>query len=193
MEGNPALNGTAMGKRYDTLLEQLKGLKDNRLDPAEILEEWGPVLKEQERNTEILQAVYDNITLALLVIDAETRSIIHCNPAAEDIFGYSPNELTGRSTRFIHVDQKHYDRYAGESEPVLDRGESYHTEYPLLRKDGSRFQAEIITTPIEPAGTWLNGIVSIIKDVTAEKKKEEHRRRNINRLRMMTEQHPTIL
>ncbi|MFP4562340.1 MAG: PAS domain S-box protein, partial [Spirochaetia bacterium] len=180
-------------KRYDTFIEKFKRLHGRNSGLDEFIEEWEPVLKDQEIKNDILQALFDSIDYAVLVVDAETRTFIHCNPAVKEIFGYTPEDIIGKNTRFIHVDQGHYDRYARESEPVLDRGKTYRTEYPLKKKDGSEFQAEITTTPIEPDGTWLEGVISIIKDVTADKKKEEHRRRNINRLRLMTEQVPTIL
>jgi PAS domain S-box-containing protein len=182
-----------MQKGYDTFLDELKNLNGKQTDLATIIEEWEPVLKNKEWTHDILESVFDNIDYAVLVVDAETRTFLHCNPATKDLFGYTPEEIIGRSTRLIHVDQSHYDRYGRESEPVLDRGESFHSEYPLLKKDGTRFQAEITTTPIQSDGTWLEGVMSIVKDVTAEKKKEEHRRRNIDRLRLMTEQVPTIL
>lgn len=41
---------------------------------------------------------------ALFVLDVEERSIVSCNPAAEEMFGYDRDAMIGAPTRLLHVD-----------------------------------------------------------------------------------------
>lgn len=99
----------------------------------------------------------------------------------------------GRNTKFLHVRDAHYDEFGRASERVLDRGERYHTEFEMRRKNGSAFPAEITVAPISPEQTWTNGVISVIRDMTRRKRDEEVRRRNQQRLRLVTEQLPAVI
>lgn len=145
------------------------------------------------KEEDILRAVCASLDEAILVIDPDTRSVVHCNPVVSQVFGYDPKELQGRSTRILHVDDAGYAEFGRLSERALDKGGSFYAEQRMRRKNGSTFPAEITTTPIVPEESWLAGVISVVRDVTRKKRDDEARRRNQQRLRMILDRVPAIV
>lgn len=152
-----------------------------------------PPISADRHLTEILQAVVSSLNHVILVIDGRSRTIVQANDAIERVFGYSPEEVIGSTTEFLHVDAGHFAEFAKRGNPVLDRSETFVVEFPLRRRDGSRFPAEIRVSPIELPGTWLNGVVSIIQDLSELRKNEELQRTSRQKLGLVLEQIPSIL
>ncbi|MFP4012420.1 MAG: sensor histidine kinase [Spirochaetaceae bacterium] len=142
---------------------------------------------------QILEAVFSAIDEVILVVDPETRTVVDCNTTVREVFGYEPEEVMGRNTKFLHVKDAQYDEFGRVSERVLDRGERYHTETEMRRKDGSVFPVAVAVVPISPELKWIRGVISVIRDITRRKRDEEVRRRNQQRLRLVTEQLPAII
>jgi PAS domain S-box-containing protein len=93
------------------------------------------------------------------------------NNGAQKIFGYSANEMVGRSiTQLIPPDRQ------GEEEEILERirhGESVeHFETVRITKDGTPLNVSVTVSPIkDEAGTVL-GASKIVRDVTERKQAE---------------------
>jgi len=86
------------------------------------------VRERLELSERFLNAVLASIGEAVLLIDPSGRKIKNCNAAAEHIFGYNKDELMGRNTEILHVDQEHFMDFGEQSEKVLEGGEVYRTE-----------------------------------------------------------------
>lgn len=145
------------------------------------------------REEQILRVIFQTLEQVVLTVDPETRSVIHCNDAVRRVFGREPEEVIGRSTLQLHIDAASHAEFGRISEEVLDRGKSFETEWQFRRRDGSVFPAEITVTPISEERSWLAGVVSVIRDVSEKKRQEHSRRRNQQRLRLITEQLPAII
>ena len=96
------------------------------------------------------------------------------NPAAERLFGYSPQEAIGQSIRLIIP----RDRYREEDEVLakVRRGEGVH-HYETVRqaKDGHLVDISLTVSPIKaPDGTI--GALTIARDVTLTKRLERDAR-----------------
>ena len=150
-------------------------------------------LSNQRHTADILQVLFETLDRVILVIDANTRTIRHANQALEAVFGHAPDQAVGRSTRFLHVDEQHYAEFGRLSETVLDRGKTFKTHYQMRRSSGECFPAEITVSAISRSGTWLDGVVSVVRDLSRQRREEELRRRNQERLRLVTEQLPAVL
>jgi PAS domain S-box-containing protein len=103
---------------------------------------------------------------AVFTVEIPGRTIVDSNPAAERIFGYSSEEMVGRSTLFLHVDEESYRRFDEGGTPALDSGGSYHTEFRMKRKDGTVFPVEITVSLLDPMPGLDAGAVSVIRDIT---------------------------
>ena len=109
---------------------------------------------------------------AIFLIDTEGY-IQSWNSGAERIKGYSAKEIIGKhfSTFYTHEDiAKKHPQY--ELEQAIKNGH-YEEEGWRIRKDGSRFWANvIITTLYESDGTHV-GFAKVTRDLTERKENEE--------------------
>jgi polar amino acid transport system substrate-binding protein len=135
------------------------------------------------QNQEQLEAAEERSRLLLYsagegIFGVDTDGKINfINPSATALLGYSEEELIGQDVHpLIHhshangtsydiIECPMYHSYTqGKSEKVSDE--------VLWRKDGSRFDVEYSSTPIEKEGRLLGAVVTFL-DVTARKKAED--------------------
>ncbi len=152
-----------------------------------------PAASADIRVTEILQAIFANLNHVILVIDGHSRTVVQANDAVERVFGYRPEEVIGTTTESLHIDTEHFTEFATRGNPVLDREETFIVEYPMRRRDGSHFPAEIRVSAVELPGTGLSGVVAIIQDLSEQKRNEELQRTSRQKLGLVLEKVPSIL
>jgi PAS domain S-box-containing protein len=106
------------------------------------------------------------------------------NEAAERLFGYTPDEIIGRSILTLIP----ADRQGEEAEIVsrIRRGERVeHYETVRQRKDGSLFDISLTVSPIRRQDGTIIGASKIARDITGRKRGEERRRRQAHRLKTL--------
>jgi len=124
-----------------------------------------------------LERTLSSLADAVFVVDPHTRTITTCNPAVENIFGYSQKEVIGRNTEFLHVNREMYEEFGRKLFPALDATGVFRTEYRMRRKDGSVFYTEnTVTEMVDDSGN-RSGVVSVVRDITARMRAEEDRSR----------------
>jgi PAS domain S-box-containing protein len=131
-------------------------------------------------------AIFQSISDGIVFTDTQRR-IAMVNPAAEDLFGYSPEEMQGRLTDFLYASQEDFkeqgrQRYHNQSE---QSARVYEITY--RRKDGSVFPAEARGGQVKNAQGQVLGFVSINRDVTECKQADEVLRESENRFRKVFE------
>ncbi len=95
------------------------------------------------------------------------------NPVAEQILGWTANELAGKEIhKIIHHSHEHGERYAKHSCPIYAafRDGAVHRviDEVFWRKDGRPIPVEYTSTPINDNG-YLVGAVVVFRDVTEQK------------------------
>ena len=144
-------------ERYRQQLEQMVDERTAELETATAaLREAGA---EQ-------QAIFDAATAGLLSV--KDRVIHRCNRTLEEMFGYGPGEILGRSARIFYPDDASFAELNAELRPVLLGGGRYVGERELARKDGSRFWARLSGRGIYP-GRPEAGFFGMIQDITSER------------------------
>lgn len=100
---------------------------------------------------------------AVLVLRWDTLTFLYANPAAEELLGYSPGELRGMSVEKIHPSE--------QKDLILENIDDAMHARPALRlvrwfqrKDGSRFQGEIVVRRICHDG--LTCLIGTIRNLT---------------------------
>ncbi|MBV9997696.1 MAG: PAS domain S-box protein, partial [Verrucomicrobia bacterium] len=113
---------------------------------------------------------------AIFTLDAQNR-ITSWNPGAEAICGYTAQEALGQDGRLIFTPE---DRAAGQPEQEIEtaRGEGRaEDERWHLRKDGRRFWASGVLTPMPgPGSPGAAGFLKILRDRTELHEAEQARR-----------------
>lgn len=112
-----------------------------------------------------------------LVIANEAGEIIHANVNAEQLFGWTRDELAGKPvevllpSRFRTLHQLHRSGYhaAPRTRPM-----GLGLDLSALKKDGDEFSAEISLSPIEVEGRPC--VIAAVRDVTERKKLEDRAR-----------------
>jgi PAS domain S-box-containing protein len=121
-------------------------------------------------------AVMENMGEGLYTVDSQ-GSVTFMNPAAEELFGWTLDELRGRN---IH-DAVHYKYPDGSPFPVeecpnlqvLRIGQTLTAyEDVFIRKDGTFFDVVYSSSPLRQDGS-ITGLVVVFRDVTARKQAEE--------------------
>jgi PAS domain S-box-containing protein len=126
-------------------------------------------LAESERRFRLL--VESVVDYALFTLDL-AGSVQSWNPGAERLKGYSADEIVGRHFSIFYTEEA---RAAGEPAAVLAKASSggFDGEGWRLRKDGSRFWANVVVEPIRDEGGKLVGFTKITRDITERRSLEQ--------------------
>ncbi|NOZ10908.1 MAG: PAS domain S-box protein [Gammaproteobacteria bacterium] len=119
------------------------------------------------------EAMFNAISDGVAFADTERR-IVMCNPAVYEMFGYSDQELIGRTTEMLYADRKDFleqGRRRYRTEPVKQQGAPYEVRYK--RKDGTVFWTETIGTQVKDVNAKTIGFIALFRDITERKRAEE--------------------
>ena len=123
----------------------------------------------EERLRLILDSVIDH---AIVTVDGK-GVVTGWNPGAGAIFGYEPDEIIGQSSTVLFTPE---DRAANVPEQELVSARTTgraEDERWHVRKDGSRFYASGVMTPLKGSS---GGFVKVARDLTEKQKAEEELR-----------------
>lgn len=125
-----------------------------------------------KNSEERYRTLVESSTDAILMLDRE-RNIITCNQAFLKLFGYQKEEVTGKSTRIVHPSEESFRTYSKATYTLVERVGSLREEWDFMRKDGTIFPAEIVTSPIRSPDGTTTGYICISRDITERKQAEE--------------------
>ncbi|MGD0530336.1 MAG: PAS domain-containing sensor histidine kinase [Polyangiaceae bacterium] len=110
---------------------------------------------------------------AIFMVDPDGR-VTSWNPAAERILGYRTGEILGEHVgRFHTPDDRAARRPERELEVARESGR-FEEETWRVRKDGTRFWANVVITPIHDNGVFV-GFAKVTRDLTARRDAEDER------------------
>ncbi len=123
---------------------------------------------------------------AIFTVDPDGR-VVSWNPGAERLFGYFEGEILGQHLGALFVPE---DRDGGVPEREIAaaaaKGRSSDERWHL-RKDGDRFFASGVLTPIFDEENRLRGFTKIARDITERKQAEEAVREAAVRLKAIVD------
>lgn len=105
----------------------------------------------------------DSIRDAVFLVEVDTRVVCFCNQAAENLFGYSSDDLVGYTTEYLHVDADHYLFFGRDSQHKLTAHGYFKSRFSMKRRDGTSFPSTNIVLPTRS----LDGkpmVISIVRD-----------------------------
>ncbi|MDD4954666.1 MAG: PAS domain S-box protein [Candidatus Omnitrophica bacterium] len=98
--------------------------------------------------------------------------IISWNKAAEEIYGYSEDEVKGRHISML-APPEHQDETMGLIDKIREGARVEHLETVRMRKDGVRINVALTVSPVYDANGNVVGASAIARDITERKRMEE--------------------
>ena len=123
----------------------------------------------EERYRLLIETMQD---YAMFTLDP-TGTVTSWNPGAERMKGYSPLEIIGQNFSRFYTEE---DQRSGLPELILSTALQqghYEDEGWRVRKDGSRFWASVVVTPLRTEDGVLLGFSKVTRDVTERKRLTE--------------------
>jgi PAS domain S-box-containing protein len=122
---------------------------------------------------------------AVIALDVDGR-VIYWNGRAEEIYGWSSEEVMGRLLKEFAV----ADDLREQAENIaaqLREGRNWAGEFLARHKDGTSFWVEGTDTPVFDEDGDLVGVIGVLRDVTERKRAEEALRESEERLHMLSD------
>ena len=115
------------------------------------------------------QLIFDHAMVGIVFLRG--RRVTRCNTAFEQLFGYEPGELDGQYSRAWYLSDEDWKAAADLCYAPLARGDSFHAEMLLSRKDGTAICCEVRSKAIDRSDL-SRGSIWITQDITARKHAE---------------------
>ena len=136
---------------------------------ADEIEERQLAEKALRKSTQLMEGTFSSLADAVFIIDLASRTIISCNDAVKELFGYRAEEVVGQSTEFLHVSSERYKQFGELLIPVLDSKGVFQIEFQMKRKDGEIFYTDNTVTEIKDDHGNRSAVVSVVRDITLRK------------------------
>ena len=168
---------TALREHHEHL-EDLVRMRSSELEQA---------MEALRESQQLVNKTFASLRDAVLILASESRIILDCNPAASKLFGYPREEILGRNTRFLHVDDAAFARFGELARAAFEeKGYLHLAEFSMQRKNGEVFPTRHSVMPLQAEDGSVGGWVSVIRDVTEEKRAEEKLEQYRRKLRALS-------
>ena len=148
-------------------------LRENEERFQRTLAETRDTVREREHAIEscrdtalLLRQTFASLNEAVFIVQAGTRIILDVNSAVEKMFGYTRDEIVGKHTSCLHIDEQMFLRFGSEMAQAYEEKGYFETAYRMVRKDGSVFESEHCVTPIRDKDGTITSHVCVVRDVT---------------------------
>jgi hypothetical protein len=126
------------------------------------------------------------VDYAVLMLD--TDGVIRSwSAGAERVNGYTADEVIGRHVSILYTPDARQSGHPEEELRLARQHGRYEEEGWRLRKDGTRFWANVVLTPVYDDGHRHIGFAKVTRDFSARKQTEEKLRQSEERFRVMVE------
>ncbi len=123
---------------------------------------------------------------AIFMLDAD-GCILSWNSGARRIKGYDAQDVIGRHFSLFYPREKIQEGWPEHELAVARATGRFEDEGWRVRKDGSRFWANVVISRIDNPDGTLRGFAKVTRDLTDRREHEEELRRSEERFRLMVE------
>jgi PAS domain S-box-containing protein len=143
----------------------------------------GPAPRPDDLYGRLVDSIHD---YAIFMLDPR-GIIMSWNVGAERIKGYAPHEIIGRHFSLFYASDAIARGWPGQELETAASTGRIEDEGWRVRKDGTRFWANVVITPIRDDDGSLLGFSKITRDLTERRENEERLRRSEERFRLLIE------
>ncbi len=117
------------------------------------------------------EMIFDNAAVGILFV--RNRHVQRCNRRLAEIVGWTPEELTGQSTRVFFATEDEYLALGARAYDVILRGDVYVCEQPVVCRDGRAIWVRTTGRRVGEAHGYNFDVIWIFEDVTERRSAEE--------------------
>jgi len=171
-------------KTRKQLISELAALRRRVAELAASEAEYKQVEDALRESKEVFEKTFTSQRDAIFILDAKSPpTIMDCNPAAIEMFGYARQEMLGHTTAFLHLDEAALRKFQEYLYPAIEKRGFFHLpEFAMKRRDGAVFATEHTVVPLKDQQGKRIGWVSVIRDITESKQAEEGLQAEKNKL-----------
>ncbi|HYR28445.1 MAG TPA: PAS domain S-box protein [Thermoanaerobaculia bacterium] len=141
--------------------------------------------REETEREELFRLLIESVRdYAIFLLDPN-GNVMTWNPGAQRFKGYAPEEIIGRHFSTFYPEED-LDKPPRELE-IAKREGSVEDEGWRIRKDGSRFWANVVITALYGEDGKLRGFAKVTRDLTQRRQDEEELRRSEEMFRLLIE------
>jgi|GEM_PF-2246335 len=163
------------------LNEELEQRVRERVEELEVLN--AELLLNEERFRLIVESVKD---YAIMMLSPD-GTILTWNKGAIQIMGYTPEEIIGQPFTKFYPPEAIQSRWPNHELKIAKEQGRFEDEGWRVRKDGSRFCANVILTALYDSKGSLIGFAKITRDLTEQKKAQEELQASEQKYRELSE------
>jgi PAS domain S-box-containing protein len=127
--------------------------------------------ESEERFRMLLESVHD---YAIYMLDTEGR-IASWNVGAERSKGYTADEILGQHFRVFYPPERQAEQHPEHELEIAKREGHYEEEGWRIRKDGTRFWANVVITTVYDSHGAHVGFAKVTRDITERRRLAEER------------------
>jgi PAS domain S-box-containing protein len=131
----------------------------------------------------LVQSVTD---YAIFMLDPQGR-VTSWNAGARRFKGYEPEEIIGEHFSRFYTPEERAQEIPRVALETAEREGRFETEGWRVRKDGSRFWANVVIDPIRDRAGGIAGFAKVTRDLTERKAAEEELRQSEQRFRLLVQ------
>lgn len=139
------------------------------------------MVSAEERYRSLVDAIRD---YAIFLLDP-TGHVASWNAGAERIKGYRADEIIGQHFSVFYPSDAQQRGYPAEELARAVTLGRWEDEGWRIRRDGSRFWANVVITPLRDRDGMLVGFAKVTRDLTERRNNEERLRQSEERLRLL--------
>ena len=173
-------------KLLKTIADYIAPILQARLEKDKEEKSRKQAVEALTQNKQFLEAIFNSSIDSIITLDLDRR-ITSCNPSFLKQFGYTREEVIGKSVSIIHPSEESFTSYGKNIYPIINKKGFYRREWKYRRKDGTLIPTEGVVSTMKKADGEIIGYVAVMRDISERKKTEKRLKESEKRFRDIAE------